>query len=259
VEVIALEPVAFDLKPEELSGDAGSGFMENETVRITSTSLEPLEEGILQPDMVGQPDLLVSPLTLVGMVPTLPGIPEAESRAGDSSQTEKPSIVPSVGNGQKRTATLEREVPTYDPDTRPAGLGLSLAGGADEVLFATNARTGQARTGLLNFIAPRDFAHPQDDGGAHVPEVVIHVSDGETIDRPTGYGPVTDVHAGRSPGEVNGDGRVDRKDRGAAFPFLFSGQKGTDTTPFPEKKEKGVSDHVDLRTWLVNEWLVHRT
>jgi hypothetical protein len=152
------------------------------------------------------------------------------------------------------STTVVTDGAAHHPNNRPTELPFRLAGGADQARF-----TGHASPGVLNFIAPANFDHPDDDGGGHLDDVVVHVSDGETVDQQTDNGPVRDVHAGRSPGEVNGDGMVVAKERGAAFQFLFSGQEVTDTHTFLEKKGKGVSENVDLRTWLVNDWLAHRT
>ena len=87
-------------------------------------------------------------------------------------------VITSNGGGDSAAISIAENgtaVTTVVATDADAGTTLtySLAGGADQLLFAINSSTG-----ALSFIAPPDFENPTDSGTNNVYNVVVQVSDG---------------------------------------------------------------------------------
>ena len=99
--------------------------------------------------------------------------------------TDTNDVAPSItSNGGSATASISMAenttavttVTATDPDT-VGTITYALAGGADAALFTINASTG-----VLGFLAGRDFETPADVGADNIYDVVVRASDGVQFD-----------------------------------------------------------------------------
>ncbi|MFO0868130.1 MAG: DUF4347 domain-containing protein [Pirellulales bacterium] len=100
-----------------------------------------------------------------------------------------PNVAPQItSNGGGATAALSipenttaiTTVTASDANRPVQQLTFSLSGGADAARFAIGPSTG-----ILAFVAPRNFESPSDANGDNVYEVIVQVSDGSLVDTQT--------------------------------------------------------------------------
>ncbi len=99
----------------------------------------------------------------------------------DVGEVGSPPAITSNGGGptaaisRAENTTAVTTVTASDPDG--PGMTFSIVGGVDQGLFTINATTG-----VLSFIAQRNFESPADSGLNNIYDVVVQVSDGTSTD-----------------------------------------------------------------------------
>jgi VCBS repeat-containing protein len=119
---------------------------------------------------------------------------------------EAPTVtVPSTASVPENT-TFVAKVTANDPD---AGTTLTFSlSGADATKFQL---TGTGSTRTLSFVNAPDFETPTDDGGNHVYDVTVTVSDGALSERKAIVVTVTDVsEGGQTPFIIRGTNKSDK-------------------------------------------------